>query len=65
VVSWHQTVFDPTELPNGRKLITLRDAANYIVKLPKAEQDAPEWQADAEVPIGEDQQGVGLFWLRR
>jgi hypothetical protein len=51
-------------VPNGSKLITLRDAANYIVKLPKAEQDAAEWQAAAEVPIGEDQHGVGLFWLR-
>jgi hypothetical protein len=36
-------------LPNGRKLITLRDAAKYIVKLPKAEQQAPEWQTAAEV----------------
>jgi hypothetical protein len=31
------------------KLITLRDAANYIVKLSKAEQAAPEWQAAAKV----------------
>jgi hypothetical protein len=30
-------------------LITLRDAALYITKLPKAEQHAPEWQATAEV----------------
>jgi hypothetical protein len=37
-------------LPNGgSKLVTLRDAANYIVKLPKAEQQAAEWQAAAEV----------------
>ncbi len=32
-------------IPNGRKLLTLRDAALYITKLPKAEHDAPEWQA--------------------
>jgi hypothetical protein len=30
-------------LPNARKPITLRDAALYITKLPKAEQDAEEW----------------------
>jgi hypothetical protein len=48
-VSWNQQFFDPIELPNGRKLVTLRDAANYIVKLSKAEQQAPEWQAAAEV----------------
>jgi hypothetical protein len=30
----------------GRKpLATLRDAAQYITKLPKAERDAEEWQA--------------------
>jgi hypothetical protein len=48
-VSWDQKLFDPIELPNGRKLVTLRDAALYITKLPKAEHDAPEWQAAAEV----------------
>ena len=48
-MSWHQRFFDQINLPNGRKLVTLRDAANYIVKLSKAEQRAPEWQAAAEV----------------
>jgi hypothetical protein len=32
----------PIELPNGRKLVTLRDAALYITKLAKAEHDADE-----------------------
>jgi hypothetical protein len=44
-VAWDQRFFDPIELPSGRKLITLRDAALYITKLPKAEHDAEEWQA--------------------
>jgi hypothetical protein len=35
-------------LPNGKKLVTLRDAALYITKLPKAEHDAKEWQAAME-----------------
>jgi hypothetical protein len=34
--------------PSGRKLITVRDAALYITKLPKAEHDAEEWQAAME-----------------
>ena len=42
---WDQQFSDPIELPTGRKLVTLRDAARYITKLPKAEHDAPEWQA--------------------
>jgi hypothetical protein len=29
-------------LPGGKRLITLRDAALYITKLPKAEHDAEE-----------------------
>ena len=44
-MSWDQRFFDPIILPNGRKLVTLRDAAQYITKLPKAEHDADEWQA--------------------
>jgi hypothetical protein len=41
-VSWD---IDPIELPKGKKLVTLRDAATYITKLPKAEHDAAKWQA--------------------
>jgi hypothetical protein len=35
---------EPIILPNGRKLVTLRDAATYITRLPKAEHDAEAWQ---------------------
>jgi hypothetical protein len=35
-------------LPGKRKLLTLRDAALYITKLPKAEHDAVDWQAAME-----------------
>jgi hypothetical protein len=31
-------------LPDGRKLLTLRDAAEYIAALPKAQHDAADWQ---------------------
>jgi hypothetical protein len=31
---------DPIDLPNGRKLITLKDAATYITKLPRTEHAA-------------------------
>ena len=39
---------EPIMLPGGRMLFTLRDAANYITKLPKAEHDAEEWLAAME-----------------
>jgi hypothetical protein len=35
-------------LPGRKPLVTLRDAAQYITKLPKAEHDAEEWQAAME-----------------
>ena len=46
---WDQRFSDPIILPGRKPLVTMRDAANYIVKLPKAEQQAPQWQAAAEV----------------
>jgi hypothetical protein len=42
---WSRAFAEPIPLPGGRQLVTLRDAAQYITKLPKAEHDAPEWQA--------------------
>ena len=38
-------------LPNGRKLVTLRDAADHITALPRAEAELPEWQAAIEALI--------------
>jgi hypothetical protein len=32
-------------VPGRKPLVTLRDAAEYITELPKAEHDAEEWQA--------------------
>jgi hypothetical protein len=46
---WSREFGEPIELPKGHKLVTLRDAALYITNLPKAEQQAAEWQTAAEV----------------
>jgi hypothetical protein len=48
-VTWDQRFFDPITLPGRKPLVTLRDAALYITKLPKAEHDADEWQAAMQV----------------
>jgi hypothetical protein len=45
MVDWSRRFEDPIPLPRGRQLVTLEDAAGYIMKLPKAEHDLPEWQA--------------------
>ena len=48
VADWQREFEDPI-LPDGQKLVTLRDAADYITSLPKNESDLPEWQAAIEV----------------
>ena len=51
-MAWDQEFYDPINLPGRKKpLVTLRDAAEYIVKLPVAERDADEWQAAMEALI--------------
>ena len=42
---WQRKFDDPIPLPDGQQLVTLRDAALFITKLPKAEHDAKPWQA--------------------
>jgi hypothetical protein len=48
---WQRPFEDPVPLPRGRALVTLKDGADYIMKLPKAEQGLPEWQAATEALI--------------
>ena len=35
-------------MPDGRQLLTLKDAADYITKLSKKESALPEWQTAIE-----------------
>jgi len=48
VAVWARRFDNPILLPGGRELLTLRDAAEYIQKLPKAEQLLEEWQSAVE-----------------
>jgi hypothetical protein len=47
-MAWFKRFYDPIILPDGRELLTLRDAAEYISALPKAEHDAADWQVAME-----------------
>jgi hypothetical protein len=38
-------------LPGGRDLLSLRNAADYIMKLPKSKRQSPEWQAATEAVL--------------
>ena len=48
---WSRKFDEPIPLPKGRQLVTLKDAGEYITKLPKSEHTAPEWQAAMEALI--------------
>jgi hypothetical protein len=41
-VPWSTSFDEPIVLANGRKLLTLQDAATYITGLPKKESAPPE-----------------------
>ena len=43
-MSWDRPFDQPIPLPSGPPARTLRDAANYIKKLPKSEHESPEWR---------------------
>jgi hypothetical protein len=49
---WRRRFEDPIPLPRGRQLVTLKDAADHIMKLPKAEQKLEEWQTATSCLIG-------------
>jgi hypothetical protein len=45
---WDRKFKEPITLPAGRRLVTLRDAADQITSLPRAEAELPEWQVAIE-----------------
>jgi hypothetical protein len=47
-LGWQREFEDPISLPDGQKLLTLKDAAEYITGLPKKESALPEWQTAIE-----------------
>jgi hypothetical protein len=51
MVDWSRRFDDPIQPPKGKKLVTLKDAAAYILALPKSKQQSPEWKAAGEAVI--------------
>jgi hypothetical protein len=49
---WQRPFEDPIPLPSGRQLVTLKDGADYIMKLSKADQAATEWRTAIGCLIG-------------
>lgn len=50
-MTWSAAFDASIVLPDGREIVTLLDAGEYITCLPKKEHAAPEWQAAMEALI--------------
>lgn len=60
------TLFDePIRLRGGAKLITLQQAADYIMKLPEATQQQECWQTAVENLINAAETGGGWLMFAR
>jgi hypothetical protein len=46
--NWQRKFEDAIDLPDGRKLNTLRDATDYITALPEEESELAQWQVAIE-----------------
>ncbi len=61
-MSWDRPFDKPVPLPRGAPARTLRDAAEHIRKLPKAEHDRPEWRLAIQMLIdAAENRGPMLF----
>lgn len=61
---WSDAFDDPVPLPNGKKAATLEDAAQFIQRLPKADQQRPHWQLAVETLIN-TAEGCDLMFRAR
>ena len=62
---WSTPFEDPIPLSGGRKLITLQQAADYVMKLPEATQQQPRWQTAVENLIQAAETGGGWLMFAR
>ena len=58
---WQRKFEDPIPLPDGRELVTFRDAADYITSLPEKETDLPDWQVAIEALMLVSQGGTTML----
>lgn len=58
LVPWFKKFHSPIVLPDGRRLHTLQDAADYITALPNAESMASDWRlANEALTLAADRSG--------
>lgn len=62
---WSAPFDEPIHLPGGRRLATLQDAADYIMKLPEKVQHGERWQIAVENLINAAETGGGWLMFAR
>ncbi len=62
---WSTPFDEPIALKGGRKLVTLQQAADYVMKLPGATQRQPRWQTAVENLIQAAETGGGWLMFAR
>jgi hypothetical protein len=62
---WSAAFDDPISLRNGRKLRTLQEAADHIMRLPEHAQHASHWQTAIEILINAAETGGGWTMFAR
>jgi hypothetical protein len=62
---WSTPFDEPIALRGGRKLVTLQQAADYIIKLPENVQKLERWQIAVENLINAAETGGGWLMFAR
>lgn len=62
---WSTAFDDPVRVSNKRKLLTLQDAADYIMRLPEDAQHEAHWQTAIETLINAAETGGGWVMFAR
>ena len=62
---WSTPFDEPIALRGGRALTTLQQAADYVMKLPEAEQHETRWQTAVENLIKAAETGGGWLMFAR
>jgi hypothetical protein len=62
---WSTPFDEPIGLRGGRRLVTLQQAADYIMKLPEADQREERWQTAVEHLIHAAETGGGWLMFAR
>jgi hypothetical protein len=62
---WSTPFDEPIALQGGRKLVTLQEAADYVMKLPENVQRHAHWQTAVENLINAAETGGGWLMFAR